>query len=497
MEALIQYSNFSFTIRNDNIDHPILKDIQLDIYKGDTVGIIGASGSGKSMLLRSVSALYDNLKSWHASGTVKISLEREFDPFNDSEEKVLELRRKHVSYIMQQSSQLINPSKKLENILSGAVYGEKIKKDRLISVLQDVELEATNQSLEKYAHEFSGGQIQRILIAKALLKNPELLLVDEPTSNLDVDLKTQMLDLLLKLKEEDHTILIVSHNIELLRNYVDKIIVMDSGMLVEYGDRDKILNVPESDITRSLLRRRDKVVKPDLNSGKPIMEVCELGFSYTTNPLFGRKMSVPVFDQFNLALSQKEILGISGPSGSGKSTLANCMAGLLDTYSGSVKYEGRELSQMKAHELKSFRNNVQIIFQDPFSSLPPHYTVKAFLKEAYKLNGLDPDDEQIGEYIERFGLDKTILNRKASQLSGGQRQRCLIARALISKPKVLICDEILSSLDPHVQNGILDLILDLRSKEHMAVVFISHDKDIIELIADNIILFSPCIHDAV
>lgn len=487
-DHIIDVENFNLSIGNKSI----LNDINLSVCKGEIMGIIGPSGSGKSMLLKSFLALFENINNIKIEGSISFDNGRIPDIFSLDNRQIQDFRREKTALIMQQSSQVLNPSQKVVKLLS-STRNLNISAQRIDEVLQITKLNEVENILDRYPHELSGGQLQRLLIAKAIISDAEVLLVDEPTSNLDAHLKNSILDIFKNLNQNHNkTIVIVSHNIHLLSEYVDSLAVIYKGRIVEKGQTEKVLTRPDSEVTKKLLAT-NLIEKSNANNedSKALLSLKGISFSYSSHSIFSTRRRNKIFNEYDIELFENEILGITGPSGSGKSTLARIMAGLSLPAKGDVTFDGQNVLELRKHELRAFRKHVQIIFQDPFSAMPPHYRAGNVLREVFRLYEQNPSEVELCDYLSEFGLEADVLSRRASELSGGQRQRLLIARSLIPGPRVLICDEILSSLDVPVQHQVLKLLHTLKSKRNMSIVFISHDQERVKEFCDRIIKISP------
>lgn len=497
MQSAVEFKHFSLSVGN----RKILKDISLSLGADRITALIGESGSGKTMLLRSCMALFEDLSNWSTSGDLIIQKDNSaIELTKSSPEVVRTLRKSHTAFVLQQSRQVLNPSIKLKAQLEDSMLnaGRTISSDEINKILISTGFKQPEDIMNRYPHQLSGGQIQRMLIAMAMLRKPSLLLVDEPTSNLDQNLKVEVLSLLQALrKETGASMIIVSHDLKQLASFCDDIAVIKNGELIESGSAKKILNEPEQEYTRQLISEvRLGKARPCAND--VILSLDSVSKSYEAHKFLSRKRSVLWhINDVSFELKRGEILGLEGGSGSGKSTLARIMAGLDDDYRGNVKYEGKSMQSFTRHDLQRFRNAVKIIFQDPLGSLAPHLTgydilLEISLIEKKKLNRKDFED-----YIRQFGLSDDILDKRASQMSGGQRQRLLIARALLSEPEILICDEILSSLDASVRNEIAALLYEIHNQKQLSIVFISHDDLFLQRFCHRIIRMAAWVDEGV
>ncbi|NNE27164.1 MAG: ABC transporter ATP-binding protein, partial [Saprospiraceae bacterium] len=410
-----------------------------------------------------------------------------------------EVRNQNIAYIFQQSANVFNPSMKIgDQIAESALYGkrtaEPIIREKVHALLQSCGLEPTKRFAEAYPHQLSGGQIQRALIAMALINDPDLIIADEPTSALDSHLKESVIKLLEKINELHQTsILIISHDLNLVSKISSNIIVIDDGSVVEAQSKVSLMRKPMSEITRDMLNASAVFDSKSPNTAAKVsnpitmIEVNALSKSYAAKTSIFKKnvKDIKAVDNISFSFNKGEILGIVGPSGSGKSTLARLLALIEDFDSGTYKFEGQHVRELSFSEFEQLKTQVQMIFQDPLSALAPHLTVKDVLFEVLpeKNQGL----KVIEDALLNVDLNLDYLNRIPRMLSGGERQRILIARALLTQPKLLICDEILSALDVLTQYRIVQLLLKLNQSLGLSLIFISHDRKLVEFLSDQTI----------
>ena len=476
----LEIIDFSLHIASQQNKAVILENIDFELKKDECVALVGVSGAGKSMLLKSILKLYENIHGTQTSGEILIKNGNvSINILDTSDEEIEKQRKNNIALIFQQSSKVLNPVYNIRQQLDWY----NIDNCDLHKLLSEVGFSDTERILNKYPHELSGGQIQRILIALALITNPFLLLVDEPTSNLDESLKIRILDLLFKIqKERQISMLIVSHNLNLIEKYCEKIVVIDQGKISAKGSIKELKKLQNPQIQKLFgngINFNAELIEESA-AQESILNIKNLSFKY------GKKEDL-VLQDFNLILLKNEILGLVGDSGSGKSTLAKLISGLYDSSSGEILFDGIDIKKMSNNQFENFRRGVQLIFQDPLNSLPPHRTVKSLMKEMIKIHKAELNPTMLSEYISNFGLGAEVLNKTPRQLSGGQRQRVFIARALIAKPQLLICDEIFSSLDQFNQANLINLILSLKEKFKFSIIFISHNKSLTERISHKII----------
>ena len=453
----------------------VVDNISYTIDKNETLGIVGESGSGKTVGTLSILGL---LRATNVTG--KIYLE---DELIENKEK---LRGKDVSVIFQEPMTSLNPLHKI-----GAQIEEAYKIHRLphtqkdiLELLRLVGFADAAAKIDSYPHELSGGQRQRVMIAMALACRPKVLIADEPTTALDVLIQAQIIQLLKDLqKKMGLAIIFISHDLTLIERLADKIAVMKDGRIVETGNKNEIMTHPQHPYTKMLLASIPKGVNDQKNTEKTILSVKNLSVK------FGDFTAV---NNVSLELKRKETLGILGESGSGKTTLGMAILNLVDKTSGTVILDDCDLDSLSLKEMRKKRKDIQVVFQDPFSSLNPRMTIKDIVKE-----GLDAHFPELTKEEKRqmtfnaitdVGLSIDVAERFPHELSGGQRQRIAIARAVILKPKVIILDEPTSALDVCIQSQILDLLKKLQIKHDIAYIFISHDMRVVRSIANRIII---------
>jgi len=475
---------------------PILYDIELIIPKNKITGIIGASGSGKSMLLKSILQLYEGIEHRSSSGQICVFAQdsEQHDLAAANKEALISFRKNHFGFVFQLTSEVLNPSQRIYQQLSERLQLTDYKlgdfDQRCLEVLEEVGIDDPALTLKKYPHQLSGGQLQRVLIAIGIIHKPKVLLIDEPTSALNSALKKEILELINRLSAVDGmTIILVSHNLALVAQYCQYLAVIDEGRIVESGLSSDIINDPQHKITKGLLyveTNTEDSVSNDRNENL-IFKLKNISHAFQSSKGFLFKKNQIVLQDFNLSINEGEIIGLVGESGSGKSTVGKILAGFLMPDSGEVLYQGTALEEFSKSQYKQYRSEVQIIFQDPFGSLSPHRTAKQVLSEAIAVFGLAYDQKIVEEKLNDVSLDSRILGKTPKQMSGGQRQRLLIARALLASPKLLICDEILSSLDTIVKKKILKNLKSVAQQYKMAILFISHDLDTVQDISDRIV----------
>ncbi|KVM04803.1 microcin ABC transporter ATP-binding protein [Burkholderia ubonensis] len=480
-------------------DTVAVDDVTLAIGRGERVALVGESGSGKSVTALAILRL---LRDAQVSGTIRFAGQ---DLSAKSEREMRGLRGSDIAMIFQEPMTALNP---LYTI--GAQIGETIQlhdgvtageaRKRAIALLARTGIAEPQRRVDSYPHQLSGGQRQRAMIAMALACRPRLLLADEPTTALDVTIRAQIVELLLALQREEAekrgmAILLITHDLNLVRHFADRIAVMERGRLVESGAVERIFAAPEHPYTQRLLNSRpQRAVVPVLPIAPVLLDArhVTVQFARKRPGLAGWFKSVPVaaVSDVSVSVRQGETLGVVGESGSGKSTLAMALLGLQKTAHGEIEFQGRALSSYRGREQAALRSNMQVVFQDPFSSLSPRHTIERIVGEGLELHrpDLSADARRAKSLavLREVGLDRTVMHRYPHEFSGGQRQRIAIARALVLEPRILILDEPTSALDVSIQQQVLKLLANLQQKYNLGYLFISHDLDVIGAMAHRV-----------
>jgi len=489
---------------------PILKNISFDLKKNEILGFVGESGSGKSITAFSIINL---LRSKNITKTGTINYNGNFIESLGSKgfEKI---RGNEISIIFQEPMSSLNPSMKcgeqiLEIILNHNLISLKKGKNKVLELIKKVQLIESEIVYGKYPHQLSGGQQQRIMIAMAIACDPKVLIADEPTTSLDGIVKKEIINLLKSIqKETEMSIIFISHDLHLVSKIAEKIIVLNKGEIVELGSSHQIFNNPKKLYTKLLLNARpprnvrparlptnEKNINTSLISKKerveahnnlyqhdPILKIENLGFSYEDKK---------VLNNVSFNLFKGETLGLIGESGSGKSTIAKSILNLNRFDKGQIIYNKKCI---KTYNNTEFRRKIQLVFQDPYSSLNPEISIGYSIMEpmlAHKLYKTKKESkEKVISLLKQVNLIESDFNKFPYQFSGGQRQRIVIARALALNPEILICDESVSALDVTVQAQILNLLNQLKEKYSITILFISHDLSVVKYMSDRIIILN-------
>lgn len=484
--------------------HTAIDNVSIDIARGETVGIVGESGCGKSTLARTFLG-YTRQGAWVAGGKLVVD---GADIFGFAPAALRNYRGRSAAMVPQNPLSSLTPHRTVGAHLTELIaYYDKASggaaKRYALDLMASMGLPEPVRLFDRYPHEISGGQRQRVVIAAAIVAEPPLMVLDEPTTALDKTVEAQVLDLVAGLQRQHGTTLIyVSHDLNVVRRMCRRVLVMHSGRVLEDGAIDDVFHTPKTDYARDLVaaipkliaRRPTRVGKAD----RPRLSIEGLRFRYggskprLADLVLGRKPDlVPTLDAIDLTIAPGETLGVVGESGSGKSTLAAIVAGLVWGNSGSIALDGVPLTGPAAKRDSQLRRRVQLIFQDPLSSLNPRHSVEDAIARPLQIyHGMSRarSRDRVVELLADLDLPATILNRMPRQLSGGQQQRVAIARAFAAEPDLILCDEITSSLDVTVQAQVLALMGKLQRERGTAYLFISHDLPVVAQMSDRIMV---------
>ncbi|PDH50579.1 MAG: ABC transporter ATP-binding protein [Cryomorphaceae bacterium MED-G14] len=479
-------NNTLLEIKNLNVStdkESIVKNISFKLKKNKVLGIVGESGSGKSVTALSVLRL-SILKGLNQVGSI---FYKKTDLNKISNNDFRKILKNDIGIIFQDPSSYLNPSIKCGDQLIecfDSTHLENINKiDYAIDLLKKVKIDAPQFTLKKYPHELSGGQQQRLMIAMMISKNPEILICDEATSSLDTIIKKEIISLLLKLKKEyKMSLIFITHNLNLVLEISDYIIFLKNGEIIEEGETSKIFKNPKKNYTKKLISLNKKLLVNKQNFSKSSSEILKVN-NLSLN-LGGKK----ILKKINFELFKNDSLGIIGESGSGKTTISKCILKIHEEYSGDIFYNSKNIKSMSR---LSTSKEIQIVFQDPYSSLDPSIRIINQVIEPMKFHKIISKANltlKAVKILESVRLKSDLYNKFPSQLSGGERQRVVIARALTMEPKVLICDECVSALDKNIQNSILNLLVELKNKLSLTLIFISHDIKIVKNICNRVMV---------
>ena len=479
--SLLEVKNFTLELKQDENWNPILSSVTFSLNKGETVGVVGESGSGKSVTALSIMQLLSKKISKITEGEICF-------------------RGNRIAMIFQEPMTSLNPVLKCgkqveEALLLHTNLSKKEAKRKTIELFHDVQLTEPEKVYSKYPHELSGGQKQRVMIAMAMSCNPDILIADEPTTALDVTVQKSILELLKQLQEKHGmSIIFISHDLGVVAQIARRVLVMYKGKIVEQGETQTIFKNPQHPYTKSLLecRRRLKNLTVLRSYALTLFKIQNLNKYYEIRKthLFEKQTHFQALENINLDIYEGETLGLVGESGCGKTTLGRTMLRLIEPNSGNIFYKGTNLLYLREKELRSMRKELQIILQDPYSSLNQRLTIGQMLIEpmiVHQILSHNKDRKKRAiELLERVGLEEAHLHRYPHEFSGGQRQRIAIARALTVNPKFIVCDESVSALDVSVQAQVLNLLNDLKQEFNLTYLFISHDLSVVRYMSDRI-----------
>ena len=562
MKTLLKVNNLRVSFCRDDKWQEAVHGIDFEVLEGKTLGIVGESGSGKSVSNLAVMQLLDRRKSRIESDSILLE-DKDISHLND--DAMSEIRGKKIAMIFQEPMTSLNPVYKcgfqvmeafgrqqttdnrqqitVSELVEGKTEGSGTStgsvaetsqhlKKKVLDLFEKVKLPNPEIIFDKYPHELSGGQKQRVMIAMALLSNPKVLIADEPTTALDVTVQKEILKLLKELQRENGMgMIFITHDLGVVSEIADNVIVMNKGVIVEKGTTRDILNKPQHPYTKGLIACRPPldyrlerlpVVKEFLEgkwrdndqvknellitdetrqkqhkllySQEPILKVQNLRTWYPLRKgVFGRTYAhIKSVDDVSFDVYPGETLGLVGESGCGKTTLGRSILRLVEPTSGNVIFEGRDITKLNDKELREYRKQAQIVFQDPYSSLNPRICIGDSIAEPMMVHGIEKDAkkrrERVCHLLEEVGLEASHYQRYPHEFSGGQRQRICIARALAVNPKLIICDESVSALDVSVQAQVLNLINRLKKEFHFTYIFISHDLSVVRFMSDRVVV---------
>ena len=547
MKSLLKVNNLRISFCRDGQWHEAVHGIDFEVFEGKTLGIVGESGSGKSVSNLAVMQLLDRRKSKIEADSILLE-DKDISHYND--DQMSEIRGRQIAMIFQEPMTSLNPVYKCgfqvmeafgfkvtespsRRVTKGSrSLGDLESKRKVLELFEKVKLPNPEIIFDKYPHELSGGQKQRVMIAMALISNPKVLIADEPTTALDVTVQKEILKLLKELQRENGMgMIFITHDLGVVSEIADDVIVMNKGVIVERGTTHDILNNPQHPYTKGLIACRPPldyrlerlpVVKEFLDgkwidnnqvknellvtdeerekqhellySQEPILKVENLRTWYPLRKgVFGRTYDyIKSVDDVSFDVYPGETLGLVGESGCGKTTLGRSILRLVEPTSGNVIFEGRNITKLNNKELREYRKQAQIIFQDPYSSLNPRICIGDSIAEPMLVHGIEKDAkkrrERVCRLLEEVGLEAAHYQRYPHEFSGGQRQRICIARALAVNPKLIICDESVSALDVSVQAQVLNLINRLKKEFHFTYIFISHDLGVVRFMSDRVVV---------
>ncbi|MFN4057349.1 MAG: ABC transporter ATP-binding protein [Roseinatronobacter sp.] len=494
MTPLLQVSDLSVMFRQDGRDVRAVRGVSFSVARGETVAIVGESGSGKSVsALSTVGLLPDGAQ---VTGAIQF---KGTDLLGADAATLRAVRGNDISFIFQEPMTSLNPLHTIERqiteslTLHQGLSGAKARA-RVIELLEKVGIRDAESRLSAYPHQLSGGQRQRVMIAMALANGPELLVADEPTTALDVTIQAQILELLVDLKRtEGLSLLFITHDLNIVRRFADRVCVMQSGAIVEQGRTEAVFVDPQHPYTRKLLGAESTGAPDPVPANAPeILRTDNLRIWFPIQRGILRRTvgHVKAVNAASLSLRAGETLGIVGESGSGKTTLALAILRLISSQ-GPIQFNGTDLQGRNFKAMRPLRRDLQIVFQDPYGSLSPRMTVEQIIAEGFGVHGVPTGQDPrhlVAEIMAEVGLDPAMMTRYPHEFSGGQRQRIAIARAMILRPKLVVLDEPTSALDMTVQVQIVELLRNLQRRFGLAYLFISHDLRVVRALSHKIIV---------
>ena len=501
MNNLLQIDNLTIAFGHEGARTPVVHGVSLSLNAGEKFALVGESGSGKSVTALSLLQLHDRSQCEYPSGSVQFNGQ---ELIGLPEPQLRALRGREIAMIFQEPMISLNPVYSIgDQLVEPLMLHEGLKREqareRMIALLGRVGIPEPEKRFDAFPHMLSGGQRQRVMIAMALACKPKLLIADEPTTALDVTIQRQILDLLDELQAEfNMAVLLITHDLNMVRHFADRVAVMEKGQIVEQGSVAEVFARPQHPYTQQLLASEpERLTEGDdlsaMQARTPLLKADTLRCYFPIKAGFFRRKvgEVRAVDEVSIRLHPGETVGIVGESGSGKSTLGMSLLRLQDS-EGPIHFDGQRLDGMRSRELRPIRRHVQVVFQDPYSSLSPRLNIEQIIGEGLQLHYPELNRiqrrERIIAMLHEVGLDETMLSRYPHEFSGGQRQRIAIARAVVLEPKVLLLDEPTSALDISVQKQVLTLLRGLQQRHGMSYLFISHDLKVIRAISHRVMV---------
>jgi peptide/nickel transport system ATP-binding protein len=527
-EDMLTVQNLTIAFKSQDDFIPVVNNISFDLKPNEILGVVGESGSGKSVSTLAISGLLPKKISKITSGNI---IFEGTSLLEYSNAQMTMLRGKEIAMIFQEPMSALNPSmtcgaQVLEIILQHKDITPAKAKVETLQLFEKVKLPRPKDIFKSYPHQISGGQMQRVMIAMAIACKPKILIADEPTTALDVTVQKEIIQLLKALqKETKMSIIFISHDLALVSEIAQRVIVMHKGNIVEEGKTEDIFLQPKQLYTKALIASKPntknhlkrlptvsdfvnntvptetisdnerRLFRKQLFEQKPLLEVVNIDKEFYSNAgLFNKATIVKAVNNVSFKVYEGETLGLVGESGCGKSTLGNVILQLHKATKGKVFYKGEDITKLKSKALRVLRKDIQLIFQDPFSSLNPRITVGKAIEEPMKVHKLYNNDderkEKVISILKRVGLDASHYYRYPHEFSGGQRQRIGIARTIALQPKLIVCDESVSALDISVQAQVLNLLNELKEDFGFTYIFISHDLSVVKYMADELIVMN-------
>ncbi len=499
IKPLLQIKNLDVSFKTPDGTFEAVKNASFDIEKGETVALVGESGSGKSVTALSVMQLLPYPLASHSD---KSSILFEGEELVGAPDAFMRtIRGSQIGMIFQEPQSSLNPLHTIERQIGEVLrlhqgMDKGAARARVLELMDLVGLPGLKERLSAYPHELSGGQRQRVMIAMALANNPELLIADEPTTALDVTIQAQILELLNDLKKKlDMSLLLITHDLTIVEKMADKVCVMKHGEIVEQKESKKLFAKPEHEYTKMLLAAQPKGAAVARNdNAEPVLTGKDLKVWFPQKKTFFGKTTqwVKAVDGIDVICRAGQTVGVVGESGSGKSTLGFGLLRLNNLSGGEINFKGEDITNFGRKKMRPLRKKMQIVFQDPFSSLSPRMSIQGIIGEGLKVHAPDINDseraDRVIEALKDVGLDPDTRHRYPHEFSGGQRQRISIARAMVLNPEFVVLDEPTSALDLSVQAQIVDLLRALQEKYNLAYMFISHDLRVVRAMSHEVLV---------
>ena len=496
-QTLLEVTDLAVDFRQgDSVTHAV-KGVSFSVNRGETLALVGESGSGKSVTALSILKLLPYPAASHPSGKVMFKGE---DLLDNDESDLRRVRGNDITMIFQEPMTSLNPLHTVQQQIGEILevhqgMGEQAQRVRTLELLDKVGIRDAESRLGAYPHQLSGGQRQRVMIAMALANNPELLIADEPTTALDVTVQAQILELLQQLQKEfGMAIILITHDLGVVRHFADKMCVMQHGEIVEAGAAKTLFSKPQHDYTRMLLNAEPKGSPPKADLSAPVVvQTDNLKVWFPIKKGFFRKTvgHVKACNDISVTVRAGQTLGVVGESGSGKTTLGLAILRLISS-EGQIVYMGNRLDSISEKQMRPLRRDMQVVFQDPYGSLSPRMSIRQIVEEGLLIQQpdltFDQRTERVAQALEEVAVPPEAMDRYPHEFSGGQRQRIAIARAMVLQPKFVMLDEPTSALDMSVQAQIVDLLRKLQKDHDLAYLFISHDLKVVRALANEMVV---------
>ena len=474
----------------------VVEDVSFHIERGETLALVGESGSGKTVTALSIPQLLPYPQASHPQGSIRLD---GVEMVGASKSQLLQMRGDRVGMIFQEPMTSLNPLHKVGRQVGEVLFvHRRLKREaahaRTLQLLHLVGLQRAEERLGAFPHELSGGQRQRVMIAMALANEPDLLIADEPTTALDVTIQAQILKLLKDLQRRlNMALLLITHDLGIVRKVADRVCVMQGGRIVEAGANRQIFTAPSHKYTRMLIDSEPSGLPVQADKGaKVVLAATNLRVHFKIGAGFlAKKRELKAVDDVSISIREGHTVGVVGESGSGKTTLGLALLRLIAS-SGEVSLGGTPIHDLRSNALKPLRRAMQIVFQDPYGSLSPRRSVQQIIEQGLRVHEPQLDAEararSVDQALNDVGLDPSDKDRYPHEFSGGQRQRIAIARAIILRPQLIVLDEPTSSLDMSVQSQVVDLLRELQVRYRLSYLFISHDLKVVKALADELIV---------